>query len=476
MRVVLDHHQTVLIHQSASSNRLTPVSVINMSQVRTCWFCKEAHSFAECRSQGIPAIAKFLFELYGQVVRQGLSQEDTEKRFVVIANDRFKLSDLKAVCVKCHTLPVRVAKKADLAATMWHFCKNNYEYVSSCRSSELAEGQVWRTIVGFSSLPTDHVAPPTHERMLYERRITNISSTMVERRFGPSPNVTDVRLSALVASNRSDFNRTQIFVVQSLLHVHKTTTEMLDTGIDHISSTTEMLDTSIDIYSMRTLIQTAIDHVCACSEEIPFGRRFDILLVEIISKIGISGARWHGVLDGIRVGGTAPPDYFLKFEYNLQRMNDLMRFIMEYTADHIRVNNYPIMVEMWASVETVIRDVEDINMLLRDPRRRLGPRARPLTHKFNIALKVCDEDTTPDHCGEECPVCYDNTSKDTIVTLNCGHQYCGSCVKGILTATLEKNTKFNRRELPPCAMCRVDMTAIDVNSRKVYESFAKMVV
>ena len=433
-----------------------------MSQVRTCWFCKEAHSFAVCRSQGIPAIAKFLFELYGQVVRQGLSQEDTEKRFVVIANDRFKLSDLKAVCVKCHTPQVRVTKKAELAATMWHFCKNNYEYVSSCRSSELAEGQVWRTIVGFSSLPTDHVAPPTHERMLYERRITNISSTMVERRFGPSPNVTDVRLSALVASNRSDFNRTQIVVVQSLLHVHKMTTEMLNTGID--------------FSSMRSKIQTAIDHVCACSEEIPLRTRFDKLLVEIISKIGIAGAMWHRYLDGIRVDGTAPPDYFLNFECKLQRMNDLMRFIMEDTADHIHVNNYPIMVEMWASVETVIRDVEDINMLLRDPRRRLGPRARPLTHKFNIALKICDEDTTPDHCGEECPVCYDTTSKDTIVTLNCGHQYCGSCVKGIMTSTLEKNTKFNRRELPPCAMCRVDMTGIDVNSRKVYESFAEMVL
>lgn len=85
MRVGSVHQQSVLIHQSASSNRLTPVSVINMSQVRTCWFCKEPHSFAECRSPGIPAIAKTLFELYGQVVRQGFSQDDTKIRFVAIA-------------------------------------------------------------------------------------------------------------------------------------------------------------------------------------------------------------------------------------------------------------------------------------------------------------------------------------------------------------------------------------------------------
>ena len=462
MRVGSVHQQSVLIHQSASSNRLTPVSVINMSQVRTCWFCKEALSFAECRSQGIPAIAKFLFELYGQVVRQGLSQDDTKIRFVAIAKDRFKMTDLKAVCVKCHIQPVRVTRKADLAAFMWFFCKNNYNYVSSCRSSELVEGQVWRTLVAFCSLPTDHVAPPSHERMLYERRITYAAYTMVDRSVGSSPNVADVRLSALVASNRSDFNRTQIVIVQSLLYVHKMTTEMLNTGID--------------ISSLRSFIQTAIDHVCACSEEIPLGAAFDILLVEIISKIGIAGSMWYGVLDGIRVGGTASPDYFLKFEYNLQRMNDLMRFIMEYIADHINVNNYPILVELWAEVETVIRRVGDITELLRDPRRRLGPRARPLTHKFKIALKVCDEDTTPDHCGEECPICYENTTKDTIVTLKCGHQYCGTCVNGILTATLEKNKKFNRRALPMCAMCRVDMTGIDVNSRDVYESFATMVV
>ena len=460
--MVSDHHQTVLIHQSASSNRLTPVSVINMSQVRTCWFCKEAHSFAECRSQGIPAIAKFLFELYGQVVRQGLSQEDTEKRFVAIAKDRFKMTDLKAVCVKCHIQPVRVTRKADLAAFMWFFCKNNYNYVSSCRSSELVEGQVWRTLVAFCSLPTDHVAPPSHERMLYERRITYAAYTMVDRSVGSSPNVADVRLSALVASNRSDFNRTQLVAVQSLLHVHKMTTEMLNTGID--------------ISSMRSLIQSAIDHVCACSEEIPLGAEFERLMLEIMKKTGIAGGMWYRTLDVARVGGTVLPDKYVMFNYYLQTINDLMRFIMESAAHHINADNYPILVESWTMIETVIRHVGDITTLLGDPRRRLGPRAPALTHKFKIALKVCDEDTTPDHCGEECPICYENTTKDTIVTLKCGHQYCGTCVNGILTATLEKNKKFNRRALPMCAMCRVDMTGIDVNSRDVYESFATMVV
>ena len=462
MRVVSDHQQTVLIHQSASSNRLTPVSVINMSQVRTCWFCKEAHSFAECRSPGIPAIAKTLFELYGQVVRQGFSQDDTKIRFVAIACDRFKVNDLKAVCGKCHLQPVRVTKKADLAAFMWFFCKNNYNYVSSCRSSELVEGQVWRTLVAFCSLPTNHVAPPSHERMLYERRITTIAYTMVDRSVGSSPNVADVRLSALVASNRSDFNRTQIVIVQSLLYVHKMTSNMLGTGL-YISS-------------LRSDIQTAIDHVCACSEEIPLGAAFDRLMLEIMEKTGDVGRLLCIALDVALVNGGSHPRGAMSFSYCLQTINDLMRFIMESTTAHINADNYPILVESWTRVESLVRRVGDITELLRDPRRRLGPRARPLTHKFNIALKVCDEDTTPDHCGEECPVCYDNTSKDTIVTLNCGHQYCGTCVKGILTATLEKNQKFNRRALPPCAMCRVDMTGIDVNSRDVYESFATMVV
>ena len=460
--MVSDHHQTVLIHQSASSNRLTPVSVINMSQVRTCWFCKEAHSFAECRSPGVPAIAKSLFELYGQVVRQGLSQDDIEILFVMTARDRFKVNDLKAVCGKCHIQPVRVTRKVDLAAKMWHFCKNNYEYVSSCRSSELADGQVWRTIVGFPPLPTDHVAHPSHERMLYERRITNAAYTMVDRHVGPSSNVADVRLSALVASNRSDFNRTQLVAVQSLLHVHKMTTNMLWTGLN--------------ISSLRSDIQSAIDHVCASSEEIPLGATFDRLMLKIMKKTGIAGGMWYRTLDVARVGGTVFPGNYVSFNYYLQTINDMMRFIMETTADHLNADNYSVLVESWTMIETVIRHVGDITTLLGDPRRRLGPRAPALTHKFKIALKVCDEDTTPDHCGEECPICYENTTKDTIVTLKCGHQYCGTCVNGILTATLEKNKKFNRRALPMCAMCRVDMTGIDVNSREVYESFVTMVV
>ena len=363
MRVVSDHQQTVLIHQSASSNRLTPVSVINMSQVRTCWFCKEAHSFAECRSPGIPAIAKTLFELYGQVVRQGFSQDDTKIRFVAIACDRFKVNDLKAVCGKCHLQPVRVTKKADLAAFMWFFCKNNYNYVSSCRSSELVEGQVWRTLVAFCSLPTNHVAPPSHERMLYERRITTIAYTMVDRSVGSSPNVADVRLSALVASNRSDFNRTQIVIVQSLLYVHKMTSNMLGTGLD--------------ISSLRSDIQSAIDHVCACSEEIPLGAEFDRLMLEIMKKTGIAGGMWYRVIDAARIDGIAVPrtevGFNLSFKYYLQSINDLMRFIMESTAHHINADNYPILVESWTRVESLVRRVGDITELLRDPRRRLGP-------------------------------------------------------------------------------------------------------
>ena len=184
---------------------------------------------------------------------------------------------------------------------MWFFCKNNYNYVSSCRSSELVEGQVWRTLVAFCSLPTDHVAPPSHERMLYERRITTIAYTMVDRSVGSSPNVADVRLSALVASNRSDFNRTQIVIVQSLLYVHKMTTNMLGTGLD--------------ISSLRSDIQTAIDHVCACSEEIPLGAAFDRLMLEIMEKTGDCWADVvYRVLDVARVGGRLSPPWCYEFQ------------------------------------------------------------------------------------------------------------------------------------------------------------------
>lgn len=63
---------------------------------------------------------------------------------------------------------------------------------------------------------------------------------------------------------------------------------------------------------------------------------------------------------------------------------------------------------------------------------------------------------------EECPICYEETKTKNIVTLNCGHNFCGTCIKNTMSAQL------NQTSVPSCALCRNKMECFIVNNSDTY--------
>jgi hypothetical protein len=89
-----------------------------------------------------------------------------------------------------------------------------------------------------------------------------------------------------------------------------------------------------------------------------------------------------------------------------------------------------------------------------------------VTDKFNIAttIEALDEQQGQENC--ECAICYeDNIPKKHSVTLNCQHKFCKDCFKGCLKSTAVY------RDLPRCALCRADISAITVHDESVKSEF-----
>ena len=88
------------------------------------------------------------------------------------------------------------------------------------------------------------------------------------------------------------------------------------------------------------------------------------------------------------------------------------------------------------------------------------------TDKFNIATTIeeIEEQQGAEIC--ECAICYeDDIPKKHSVTLNCKHQFCKDCFKGCLKSTPVY------RDLPRCALCREDISAITIHDASVKSEF-----
>ncbi len=83
--------------------------------------------------------------------------------------------------------------------------------------------------------------------------------------------------------------------------------------------------------------------------------------------------------------------------------------------------------------------------------------------KYNIAptLSVIETNGVLEQC-QDCAICYENTKVSDTVTLNCGHNFCGPCVKGTL------NAHNNMYAEPACALCRAPMTHFITKSIDIY--------
>ena len=79
--------------------------------------------------------------------------------------------------------------------------------------------------------------------------------------------------------------------------------------------------------------------------------------------------------------------------------------------------------------------------------------------KFDILPILCLESST---LQEDCSICYEEISHVNMVSLNCNHNFCGSC----LSQTLKK---CNPSNLPCCALCRTKIECIMINDVKILD-------
>ena len=76
--------------------------------------------------------------------------------------------------------------------------------------------------------------------------------------------------------------------------------------------------------------------------------------------------------------------------------------------------------------------------------------------KYDINIKLEEDSlkTNEDDCG----ICLELTKDSDNMHLNCGHKFCGQCIKGCLNAGK-----------PSCAMCRCPIKNITVKKQELYE-------
>jgi len=88
---------------------------------------------------------------------------------------------------------------------------------------------------------------------------------------------------------------------------------------------------------------------------------------------------------------------------------------------------------------------------------------RASVKKYHIAPSISVTETSEEleKC-EDCSICYETTKLGNTVTINCGHKFCGSCVKH----TLEMHT--NIYNSPSCALCRAPMRNFVAKNSDIY--------
>lgn len=67
----------------------------------------------------------------------------------------------------------------------------------------------------------------------------------------------------------------------------------------------------------------------------------------------------------------------------------------------------------------------------------------------------------------ECNICYEECEKRCFVKLNCGHEFCGKCIKKSL-----ENTHLDIKVR--CAYCRTDINTIEFSSEETKSEFSDL--
>ena len=81
----------------------------------------------------------------------------------------------------------------------------------------------------------------------------------------------------------------------------------------------------------------------------------------------------------------------------------------------------------------------------------------PIVSKYKNVKKIC--------VLEDCPICYEQLKYEDIVTLNCNHEFCKTCIVQSLHTV--KNGD------PSCALCREKICSMLVPDVKTYDTIAE---
>ena len=69
--------------------------------------------------------------------------------------------------------------------------------------------------------------------------------------------------------------------------------------------------------------------------------------------------------------------------------------------------------------------------------------------------------------AQECGICLEDVGRKCMVTLNCKHEFCGTCITGTLKSV-------PNRKVPTCALCRAEMSSFETNSTKTFKQMEKL--
>ena len=83
--------------------------------------------------------------------------------------------------------------------------------------------------------------------------------------------------------------------------------------------------------------------------------------------------------------------------------------------------------------------------------------------KYNISTCISVTETSEelDKC-EDCFICFEETKLLDTVTINCGHKFCGMCIKNTL------KMYNNMTAGPACAFCRSQITSFTMKNLETY--------
>jgi hypothetical protein len=78
--------------------------------------------------------------------------------------------------------------------------------------------------------------------------------------------------------------------------------------------------------------------------------------------------------------------------------------------------------------------------------------------KFNISIVL--EEAKEGEGDFDCPICFELTIAESKITLNCGHTFCGQCIKKTLTSCNQN---------PTCALCRANVSCFKMSNKETHD-------